>query len=57
MRYIKTFLGYKSLQTTMRYTHVSQLKVETIQLLPGPAQLVGVICLFGVTKFTSYLPL
>jgi site-specific recombinase XerD len=31
IRYIQSFLGHKSLVTTMRYTHVSQLKVETIQ--------------------------
>jgi site-specific recombinase XerD len=31
IRYIQNFLGHKSLGTTMRYTHVSRLKIGTIQ--------------------------
>ncbi|RYF83236.1 MAG: integrase [Chitinophagaceae bacterium] len=31
IRYIQAFLGHNSLQTTMLYTHVSKLKIETIQ--------------------------
>jgi integrase/recombinase XerD len=31
IRYIQVFLGHSSLKTTMLYTHVSQLKIETIQ--------------------------
>jgi integrase/recombinase XerD len=31
IRYIQAFLGHNSLKTTMLYTHVSKLKIETIQ--------------------------
>jgi integrase/recombinase XerD len=31
IRYIQAFLGHGNLKTTMRYTHVSKLKIETIQ--------------------------
>ena len=31
IRYIQSFLGHKSLATTMIYTHVGQLKIESIQ--------------------------
>jgi|GEM_PF-3238738 len=31
VRYIQAFLDHNSLQTSMRYTHVSQMKLETIQ--------------------------
>lgn len=31
IRYIETFLGHGNLKTTMRYTHVSRMKIETIQ--------------------------
>jgi len=31
IRYIQAFGGHNSLQTTMRYTHVSRLKIESIQ--------------------------
>lgn len=31
IRYIQAFLGHKSVATTMIYTHVSQLKIESIQ--------------------------
>jgi site-specific recombinase XerD len=31
IRYIQAFLGHNSLQATMRYTHVSKLKIESIQ--------------------------
>jgi site-specific recombinase XerD len=31
IRYIQVFLGHNSLKTTMLYTHVSKLKIETIQ--------------------------
>jgi site-specific recombinase XerD len=31
IRYIQAFLGHGNLKTTMRYTHVSKVKIETIQ--------------------------
>lgn len=31
IRYIQSFLGHNNLKTTMRYTHVSQFKIETIK--------------------------
>jgi site-specific recombinase XerD len=31
IRYIQAFLGHNNLGTTMRYTHVSRIKIETIQ--------------------------
>lgn len=31
LRYIQAFLGHNSIKTTLRYTHVTQPKIEAIQ--------------------------